>query len=314
MAKKRIFSGISPALYFVFMAVAALLIVFAVIMIAYLSGFRYVKYDTEDHGTIRYLGRFDSEGFPSKGKVYFKDGVTAEINKADSTLSLTDGSTLAGTLFEMDYSDGTVYIGQIDHFLKHGRGKLEYAGGDIYEGDFVYDEFSGEGKYYFISGDVYSGSFENGKKNGTGLYEWAADENGRRDTFSGSYINDRRYGYGVYTASDGTTYEGEYVNDVKQGSGKLTFADGDVYEGDFDADARTGKGTYTWASGESYTGEFLKNTITGYGTYYWTSGSNRMSYEGYFLNGKVVHPDAEEDNAEDEKQEVGQPETPETND
>ena len=312
MAKKRVNSGISPKLYFLLMAVAAIVIVFAVIMIAYLSGLRYIKYNTEEHGTIRYLGNFDDEGFPNKGKVYFKDGVSAEIKKADGILSFADGSALSGLLFELDYTDGTVYIGQIDHFLKHGKGRLEYSGGDIYEGDFNYEELSGEGKYYYVSGDVYSGSFETGKKNGAGVYEWAADENGKRDTFSGSYINDRRYGYGIYTAADGTTYAGNYVNDVKQGSGKLTFADGDIYEGEFDSDTRTGKGTYTWASGERYIGDFLKNTITGYGTYYWTSGNNRMSYEGYFLKGKVIHPDPDEAGAE-EQTESEQPETPETN-
>ena len=313
MSKKRVNSGISPKLYFLLMFVAAIVIVFAVLMIAYLSGLRYVKYNTEEHGIIRYLGKVDSEGFPDKGKVYFKDGASAEIKKADGVLSFADGSTLKGTLFEMDYADGVVYVGQIDHFMQHGKGRLQYKGGDIYEGDFNYDEISGEGKYYYVSGDVYSGSFENGKKNGAGVYEWAPDENGKRDMFSGNYINDRRYGYGVYTSADGTTYEGDYVNDIKQGSGKLTFADGDVYEGSFDSDTRTGKGTYTWASGESYTGEFLKNTITGYGTYYWTSGNNRMSYEGYFLNGKVVHPDADEDETEETSGD-DQPEAPQTDD
>lgn len=279
---------VNPIIFFALMIAAAAMIVGAVVFVIYRSGLRYIKYNTEEHGVIKFVGRVDPNNDPLSGKIYFGDGSTADLEKADE-LVLRDGTRVNGTLYSVVYSNGDAYIGQLDHFIRNGKGSLSYSGGDVYEGEFSYGEINGEGHYYYVDGDVYTGSFADGRKNGAGSYVWAADQNGRSDSYVGEFRDDRRTGKGTYTYSNGNVYEGDFINDVKEGKGKLTFASGDVYEGDFLADMRTGSGSYTWASGESYTGQFLKNTITGYGTYYWIVGENRRSYEGYFDNGKIVY-------------------------
>ena len=281
-ARKRV----NPVVYFLLMILAAALIVGAVIFTVYKSGLRYITINTGEHGVIKFIGRVDGSGDPVSGNVYFADGSTGELERQSDGGS---GNGQAGLCFKLTYSNGDVYVGELDHFLRHGQGTLSYQGGDVYEGSFSYDEIDGYGVYAYIGGDVYTGDFVNGRKTGSGTYVWSADREGKYDEYVGEFRDDRRTGKGKYTYANGNVYEGDFVNDVKSGKGKLIFASGDVYEGDFIADVRTGEGTYTWASGESYTGQFLENKITGYGTYYWISEGKRQNYEGYFDNGKIVY-------------------------
>ncbi len=254
-------------------------------------GFRYATYNTENHGTIYFIGRVDKSENPISGKIYYADGVEAKV-KSLAPITLKNGESVEHC-FSVSYSNGDTYEGQLAGMLRHGKGRLSFSGGDIYEGQFSFDAIEGQGAYYFLSGDIYEGELQNGKKYGHGKYTWVGSDEGTFDVYEGSYLDDKRNGEGKYSYADGSVYEGSYVNDLKEGKGKLTFASGEVYEGDFKADRRTGKGIYKWATGESYEGDFLNNAMTGYGTYSWTSGNNRLSYEGYFEDGKIVFVDEE---------------------
>lgn len=252
------------------------------------SGARFFTYPTSEHGDIKFVGKVNDEGVPIKGKVYFTDGLSAEISDARAAGKSEGAEGLPVYYLKLTYSNGDIYEGETVYFLRHGSGKLTFAGGDRYEGDFVFNVMDGNGSYYYVGGDEYTGEFADNQKDGIGTYKWAADDNGNYDSYTGGYHNDMRSGEGVYTYADGSVFEGSYANDAKNGKGRLQFANGDLYEGDFVNDYRTGEGSYTWASGDEYIGEFYRNAITGYGTYNWTEGANRKDYTGYFENGKIV--------------------------
>jgi len=184
----------------------------------YFSGYRYIKYSTEAHGEIVFVGKVDGSGKPAEGKVYYADGRTAEYNGEEKKLT---------------YSNGESYVGELSSFLCHGKGSYYFTNGDIYNGDFVYDEMTGNGSYKYSLGDSYVGGFVNGKKEGIGKYIWMPNSDNSYDSFEGSYKNDLRNGQGVYIWADGSRYEGNYVNDVKSGQGSITYANGDSYVGTF---------------------------------------------------------------------------------
>lgn len=265
-------------------ALALVLIVYAAI---WFSGTRYVRYESEEYGKIRYVGKLNEDGLPANGKVYYSDGKKADLSEYTETLEFRNGSaTVKGDLFKLEYSDGNSYIGELQGLIRDGKGILTFTGGDVYEGEFVFGAMTGSGSYYYKNGDVYTGDFKDGVKWGHGTYVWAA-QNGSGDRYEGEYHANMRHGRGVYTYADGSYYDGQYENDAKSGKGIMTFASGDRYEGDFAGDLRSGKGVYTFASGDSYEGDFYRGQITGFGTYHWASGE-RPDYTGYFENGVIV--------------------------
>ena len=121
----------------------------------YFSGIRYITSNTEDGLTIKYFGRVDKDGTLLTGKLYYSDGMTAEVDMQKNSIV---------------YSNGDIYEGGISDLKKNGTGKIIYASGDVYEGEFVNDKLTGTGKYSFANGDVYEGTLVDGKKDGTGTY------------------------------------------------------------------------------------------------------------------------------------------------
>ncbi len=265
-------------------AVALVLIVYAAI---WYSGTRYVRYESEEYGKIRFIGKLNEDGVPADGKVYYSDGKKAVLSVYDDVLEFRDGTIVKGDLFKLEYSDGNSYIGELQGLIRDGRGVLTFTGGDVYEGGFLFGSMTGSGSYYYKNGDVYIGDFKDGVKWGSGCYTWAGQNNGVSVRYIGEYLDNMRHGKGAYTYSDGSYYDGYYEYDAKCGKGTMTFASGDRYEGDFVGDLRSGKGVYTFASGDSYEGDFYRGQITGFGTYHWASG-DRPDYTGYFENGVVV--------------------------
>lgn len=278
--------SISLKNFILLVLLASLLLVGSLFAALYFSGLRWLSYNTDEHGTVRFVGRVDRNGDPVSGKVYYPDGSSAKLSYEGETLTYSDGSSIKGRIVKLDYGSGKVYRGEITAMLRDGNGALSLEGGDLYEGSFAYDEFSGKGIYYYENGDVYAGEFKNGVKWGSGTYKWATDDD-KCDVYVGSFKNNLRDGNGKYTYADGTVYEGEYKNDAKNGKGRMTFASGAVYEGEFKNDLRSGKGKYLFANGDVYEGDFYMNTITGYGSYHWADGE-RADYTGYFENGKIV--------------------------
>lgn len=216
---------------------------------------------------VKFTGLVDAQGNPVSGTLHYANGLSAEIDIKNSTVT---------------YSDGTVYVGPLDEdYRRTGQGRITWKNGDSYTGDFVADLLTGSGIYTFKSGDVYEGELVGGKKEGMGKYT-SADGS----VYEGGFKGDLRHGEGRLVTSDGAVYEGGFAEGIKSGYGKYSYANGDSYEGEFKGDLRHGDGKYVWANGETYTGEFANGTMNGFGTYTWPTG--RSSYTGYFKDGVIV--------------------------
>ena len=231
----------------------------------YFSGYRIVRYKSAD-GETRFFGTVDADGLPSNGTVYFANGEKAQIDLANNTI---------------EYSDGSVYVGETKELQPHGKGKITMSA-EYYEGDFYEGQMTGYGTYVYgpSIGDKYEGFMKNGKRDGTGKYTWADGS-----VYEGEYKDDMKHGEGAYRWADGSSYTGSFYKDVKDGEGTFIFANGDKYEGQFVSDVRQGNGKYTWQNGEFYIGEFKNNMMDGHGIYFWVSG---RSYEGTFKENKIV--------------------------
>lgn len=252
--------------------------VLVILLILYLCGIRYTSIRTEIGGYVKFFGKVDADGSPYKGNLFYSNGVTAEVNMADQTVT---------------FSNGDVYRGELNASLKlHGTGTLEYSTGDKYEGQFENGYLSGEGVFTYSNGDKYEGQFAEGKKNGTGTYTWNDGS-----SYTGGFKDDKKEGEGTYIWADGSSFTGTFVNDLKEGTGTQKFANGDIYTGDYKADARSGTGTYTWANGDIYEGEFAENNMNGQGVYRFASG---RVYEGIFENGVIVRDSGDDETSGDE--------------
>ena len=130
-------STLSVFLTILIIAAICVGIIFAAI---YFSGIRRISINTEDGGTIKYFGRVDQDGNPLVGKLYYSNGLTADVDMEKSTVV---------------YSNGDTYEGELSDLMKHGSGKLMLASGDVYEGEFQNDTITGYGVYSFANGDVY---------------------------------------------------------------------------------------------------------------------------------------------------------------
>lgn len=262
--------------------IAIIIIVIAIIVIL-AKGYRFTTYDDGS----KFIGSVQN-GQPMSGKIKFSNGMTALIDYTKKTI---------------EYSNGDVYIGDINVIYREGEGVLTYGGTkDVYEGTFKNDKIDGKGKYTYSDGSVFEGSFSSGVKNGYGTFTSSFGE-----ITKGTYVNDLLNGFGEYVSADGKyTYSGNFVNDVQNGKGKCTYSNGDTYEGDFVNNQRHGQGTYTWKNGAVYSGGYIKdlrdtrvldkdgnfmlddkgNYVHGdMATHTYESGK---TYKGYFENGYIA--------------------------
>jgi hypothetical protein len=94
----------------------------------------------------------------TKGSEYGYDGDTDESGKPHGQ----------GT---MRWQDGTVYSGDWEHDMMHGKGKMNFAEkGVVYKGDWKDDKPHGQGTYIWTElGEVYKGSMEKGELHGEGI-------------------------------------------------------------------------------------------------------------------------------------------------
>ena len=149
---------------------AAVLVLIIVYICLYRAGFRpYIKVVSAAGDSIKFSGMVNAEGTPIKGKLFFADGSSATVNSETG---------------EIEYSDGSVYIGELRDLQKNGKGKLTYASGDVYEGEYKDDVRSGTGTFTWANGEKYVGEFANNQMNGSGTYTWPS---GR--TFQGYFEN-----------------------------------------------------------------------------------------------------------------------------
>ena len=245
---------------------AALICVLGIAAAIYAYGLRYIKIDTEIGGYVKFFGTVDAQGVPYKGKLYYSDGTTGEVDMLNHRVK---------------FSNGDEYEGALNYALRmDGEGTMKYATGDIYTGTFKDGVISGEGTISYANGDEYKGTFVNGQKEGDGVYTWFDGS-----AYTGHFSANKKDGFGTYRWSDGSYYTGTYVADLKSGTGIFHYSNGDIYSGEFSNDARNGEGTYTWSNGDEYTGTFLNNEMNGHGIYRFASG---RTFEGEFRNGSLV--------------------------
>jgi hypothetical protein len=147
----------------------------------------------------------------------------------------------------INYSDGSIYIGEVIDGSPNGQGARTHPDGTGYIGEFRDNYYHGHGTLSWPDGSVYEGDWEDGKSNGQGAY---SRPNGEK--YIGEWKDDEPHGTGVYTWANGDRYEGEFHHYERHGQAVLFPGGefkGDKFVGEFRNDEMY-KGTYTRGSGE----------------------------------------------------------------
>ena len=167
----------------------------------------------------------------------------ASLTYADTRKPFLEG--IKGVV-KLDFSDGSVYEGQVEECLIGGKqiicfkgmGVYTFKTGYRYEGEFKDNKPNGQGVFISPNGQRYQGGFKDGKLNGKGIMSYP---DGRR--YEGEYKDNIRDGYGIMSYQDeglyqeGSRYEGEFKNDKRDGQGVMTYLDdGRRLEGEFKDD------------------------------------------------------------------------------
>ncbi len=233
--------GLPPLREMLRVASLALATAAAVALILFITGLRLKAVDAENGVTYRYFG-WMKDGKPTSGVLRASDGTVAKIKGGD-----------------FHYSDGSVYEGDTQNFMRHGKGSLTYADGSKYTGGFALDEFDGEGELKAPDGSGYSGAYKNGKYHGNG----------------------------TLTAVGEGKYVGSFDMGEKSGNGTFYYENGDSFTGEFSSDMRK-SGVYRWGSGESIEGEFDNNMPSLYVKLIY-SDSDGATYKAYYnyLTGRL---------------------------
>jgi len=133
---------------------------------------------------------------------------------------------LGAGIYELTFTDGSVYRGTMRGGIPHGHGTYESAL-FRYEGDFDAGRKQGLGEYRWPHGDRYEGRFRADQPDGTGRYMFA---NG--DVYEGEVREGEIRGHGRYRNARGDEFEGDFAHGLPEGRGTVRFSNGDVYVGD----------------------------------------------------------------------------------
>ena len=187
--------------------------------------------------------------FAGKYIIYEKDGKCKEHNFNNKLI------------FEYDCLNGK----------KIGKGKEYYIDGNLkFEGEYLNGKRHGEGKKYDVKGHIkFEGEYKNNKKWNGKRYK---DENKE-------ILYEIKDGKGIYKRH---LFEGEYINGELNGKCKEYFENGNLL---FEGEYKNGK---KWnGKGYDLNGNIVYelNNGKGYIKQYNYRG-NRLSFEGYFLNGE----------------------------
>ncbi|WP_295803680.1 C13 family peptidase [uncultured Microbulbifer sp.] len=131
--------------------------------------------------------------------------------------------------------DGSVYEGEMQDGLFHGRGELTWPDGRHYRGGFENGFLSGQGEFVYSDGCTYTGEFSEGDLNGQGRYDCG-------DTaWEGEFHNgDLARGTVVWPGFG--SYEGELQDFQPHGKGILTRTDGTEIRASFEYGQANGEG------------------------------------------------------------------------
>lgn len=195
-----------------FAAGTALAAVLAIVIILFVSGVRIKKAENDLGADYRYFG-WMFFGKPTVGFLCGTDGTNATVFNGD-----------------IHYEDGSVYSGELNNFMKHGKGTLTFSDGSSYSGEFKYGKYDGQGELKGTNGEGYSGGYSEGKYNGMGRLVF----------------------------SDGAVYEGEFEEGDFEGKGTVIYMNGDSFTGTFENGMKE-YGVYSFADGSSIEGKFRNN-------------------------------------------------------
>ena len=200
------------------------------------------------------------------------------------------------TYGRLEYSNG-YYIGELNHGLRHGKGKFFYENGDWDEGEWQYNELHGHAiRYIKDEKRTDEGEYRGNSRYGKGSITW---EDGHKYIGGWNATGPNGYGEFYYPKSENVaTYKGYFVNGLRQGKGKLTWSDGDWYDGDWDNHRMTGQGVKFYTNNRIDTGTFRDGERVGSGEMKWIRGDKYIGtwndtergLEGqgvyYFANGE----------------------------
>lgn len=113
-----------------------------------------------------------------------------------------------------NYSDGTIYIGNLVSGVQNGYGKKITSEG-TFEGNFINNQLQGKGTLKLKNGAIYDGEFVNDALQGKGEFI-----NSSGETYLGDFVQGRLTGFGAYWFNDGSMYFGDFLNDKFHGEGK----------------------------------------------------------------------------------------------
>ena len=221
------------------------------------------------------------------------------------TACSSGGST--GGKTQINYPDGSVYIGDTEYGYRSGQGELKWIDGSSYTGTWSMDHIQGDGTFTTADGISWSGDFLAARvwyskyevvgKGLDGMIDIMALKNQANMLYTYQVTNflgfseEKKMAYEGEITGDGlftgTALIGYWNGDVFSGTvshgkkvkGIYAFRNGDRYNGSFYKD-RMSDGTYTFAGGETLTGHFDNGvpsgrmTYTAYGTEYITTWKN----------------------------------------
>ena len=261
------------------------------------------------------------EGELSKGDNLLRQGTTASIEQANTTLTkVRDGYKNLWAQFNaaehitrinnqsekasVKWRDRQSNY-QLDHPAEAitANEKVEQAANFLKSGDFVLatslwrEAINGyETAYLTINQQIidleakakagsFIGCLRGNCQNGKGTYYLKTG-----GKYVGSFIDGKRTGKGVTTWAKngkfkGDKYVGSYINGQFAGQGTYTWVSGNEYFGNWVKNNAHGKGTKVWANGDKYVGDWVDDKKTGRGKYTWSNGN---TYVGDWVDGKAT--------------------------
>jgi hypothetical protein len=185
--------------------------------------------------------RADSTGVSSAAKrALFSENSQADHSDACKTRKWTDESeqetlaifdTMVPTDFsgwaQVNYRDGTSYLGDFVNGMRHGIGTLSLKD-RICIANWNEDVIHGVAEIRFNNGFRFIGRWNNGVRYDSGVSIYPD-----HSQYAGEFKNWMRHGQGEVVYSDGNSYKGWWKNDKQHGSGVIKYADGSVILGNF---------------------------------------------------------------------------------
>lgn len=249
-----------------------------------------------DLNLAKYLGTLDERGLPTgRGKLFSQDnqegisiyyfgefkngkfhGRGRSVNIEHIELTKEERNMLPKNVYQWTGKEkllqlGTVYEGNWEEGMMHGKGRLTSRDGSVYEGDFSMGQRTGLAKmisdegYYF-----YTGEFEDGAYHGKGTLRSKAG-----DQFEGEFERGMmRQGKGKMVLEEGFIYEGEIFDGAPSGYGKQYHPNKkEGYEGHFNDGEYQGRGKLLTPDGSFVEGTFDKGMLDGPATHFDANGN-----------------------------------------